>query len=1165
MLNCISDDGIRREFHVARDARDQYQFDLALFTLSGNVIFPNFHAARIFAQKMNTYRDLINHPERAVRAGQLNAMGLIDEILHLVIAAYREQVNPNILRNALQELYTQVGQEQVDATLYTFSEDFPPLAVYRGEAKLEDYLQSIEGQQSHREVALEEMLMLWLANQNPAFMQFAELFDDQHLEEQTPYSQIFANLQQFLGGQPGLDSTRASNQTLLDILRGPALASPNSLTGQLAYIRENWGMMLDKYILRLLSTLDVIAEEEKIVFPGGGPGPAQVYEFDELEQDIEAFSTDLDWMPKAILIARNAYVWLDQLSKQYGRPISTLAQIPNEELDTLARWGLTGLWLIGLWERSAASKSIKQIMGNEDAVASAYSLYDYQIAADLGGEAAYRDLRDRAWRRGIRLASDMVPNHMGIDAQWVVEHPDWFLALPYSPYPSYSFNGPDLSSDGRVGIFLEDHYYNHTDAAVVFKRVDYATGDTRYIYHGNDGTSMPWNDTAQIDYLNVEAREAVIQTILHVARMFPIIRFDAAMVLAKRHVQRLWFPEPGTGGAIASRADHGMTKAQFDALMPQEFWREVVDRAAVEAPGTLLLAEAFWMLEGYFVRTLGMHRVYNSAFMNMLRDEDNAQYRSVIKNTLEFDSEILKRYVNFMNNPDERTAVEQFGKDDKYFGICTLMVTMPGLPMFGHGQIQGFTEKYGMEYRRAYWDEQPDQWLIGRHEREIFPLLHRRYLFAEVKDFLLYDFFSAEGAVNEDVFAYSNRVGEERSLVIVHNKYATARGWINNSAAYSVKTGNGDERTMVHRTLSEGLGLNPGEDYFCIFRDQASGLEYIRSSHAIANEGMYLELGAYQTHVFLDFREIQDNEHQHYRQLTTSLAGQGVPRIDQALRELLLEPIHSLFRELISPETVARIMSARTLTTEDEIDTSLLDELEATTHKLLGEIKQWSQTDGKETDLAQDLRDEQQAILQICAFPQRFPAKRSTKYNAAIAYLQNNLDGNPAIWAAFQAWLYTHKLGKLIDVQDYEAQSRSVIDEWRLGPVLLDMLHRLGLQEQVARRTLTLIKLLATHQQPFDGTLSAREQARRLLEVLLEDADVQQFLQINRHEGILWFNKEAWDQLLWWLFAISALHFSIDETGAPAKMLVAAYDVVKQLQAAEEKSDYQIEKLRAAL
>ena len=50
--------------------------------------------------------------------------------------------------------------------------------------------------------------------------------------------------------------------------------------------------------------------------------------------------------------------------------------------------------------------------------------------------------------------------------------------------------------------------------------------------------------------------------------------------------------------------------------------------------------------------------------------------------------------------------------------------------MFGHGQIEGYTEKYGMEYRRAYYDESPDQWLVARHEREISPLLHRRALFA---------------------------------------------------------------------------------------------------------------------------------------------------------------------------------------------------------------------------------------------------------------------------------------------------------------------------------------------------------------------------------------------------------------------------------------------------
>ena len=138
-----------------------------------------------------------------------------------------------------------------------------------------------------------------------------------------------------------------------------------------------------------------------------------------------------------------------------------------------------------------------------------------------------------------------------------------------------------------------------------------------------------------------------------------------------------------------------------------------------------------------------MHRVYNSAFMNMLKEEENAKYRQTIKNVLEFNPEILKRFVNFMNNPDEKTAVEQFGSQGKYFGACVLLATMPGLPMFGHGQLEGFKEKYGMEYRRAYWDEQVDQGLLEGHRLWIFPLLKKRWLFSGSEHYCLYDFCPA--------------------------------------------------------------------------------------------------------------------------------------------------------------------------------------------------------------------------------------------------------------------------------------------------------------------------------------------------------------------------------------------------------------------------------------
>ncbi len=116
-----------------------------------------------------------------------------------------------------------------------------------------------------------------------------------------------------------------------------------------------------------------------------------------------------------------------------------------------------------------------------------------------------------------------------------------------------------------------------------------------------------------------------------------------------------------------------MSREEFNRCFPVEFWRELVDRVRAEVPDTLLIAEAFWLMEGYFVRTLGMHRVYNSAFMNMLKREENAKYRETVRNILEFDPAILQRFVNFMSNPDEKPAIEQFGDGDKYFCVATLL------------------------------------------------------------------------------------------------------------------------------------------------------------------------------------------------------------------------------------------------------------------------------------------------------------------------------------------------------------------------------------------------------------------------------------------------------------------------------------------------------------
>ena len=97
---------------------------------------------------------------------------------------------------------------------------------------------------------------------------------------------------------------------------------------------------------------------------------------------------------------------------------------------------------------------------------------------------------------------------------------------------------------------------------------------------------------------------------------------------------------------------------------------------------------------------------------------------------------------------------------------------------------------------------------------------------------------------------------------------------------------------MEQTSLADGLGLPNDGNAYVIFRDVASNLEYIRNCQQLHNDGMYIELGAFKYHVFLDFRVVEDNEWHQYGHLMGYLAGRGVPSIEDALTEIFLQPIH---------------------------------------------------------------------------------------------------------------------------------------------------------------------------------------------------------------------------------------------------------------------------------
>ncbi|HLH34496.1 MAG TPA: alpha-amylase family glycosyl hydrolase [Alloacidobacterium sp.] len=1178
------------EFHISRTIREKLDIEGLIFGYTGNVVFADVTASRRLASRLNTLRGAEADPAKTINAGALFAMGLIDELSHALVASYRENIDPALHTEAIRWFASKVEPAKLEQLLLAFVEQFPNVAVYRGEMTTEQWLNGTTGKMPNREAALEELMLLWLANMNPAFTPFRELFDDKSLKSETVYQNVTSGLPDYLITRPPVAPEVGS---LFEALRAPMLASPDSITGQLEFIRERWSKYLGPDLRKILLAIDVLREEDIAIWLRfHPPGPdwhrhgaptwgAQGFRGDEFvgfDEDLvpggrryaadyqaplneyEAFSADQAWMPNVVLIAKSTYVWLEQLSKKYGRHIHRLDHIPDEELKLLADRGITGLWLIGLWERSIASRTIKRLRGQSDAVASAYSLKEYNIAEDLGGYHAYEDLRNRASRFGIRLASDMVPNHMGIDSPWVIEHPDWFISRWESPFPAYSFTGPDLSPDSRVEIKIEDHYYDQTDAAVAFRLRHHHDGTTRYIYHGNDGTSFAWNDTAQLDYSKAEVREHVIQTILHVARQFPIIRFDAAMVLAKRHVQRLWFPLPGAGGSIPSRAENAMSQEEFDALMPHEFWREVVDRVAAEVPGTLLLAEAFWLLEAYFVRTLGMHRVYNSAFMNMLRDEENAKYRSYLKKTIEFDPDVLKRYVNFMSNPDERTAIDQFGTGDKYFGVCTLLATLPGLPMFGHGQIEGYTERYGMEFKRARMDEHPNEWLVARHQQEIAPLLKNRKLFAESTNFVLYDFWNNHGTVDENVFAYSNRLGNQRGLILYNNSYGSTRGTIHMSAAYMDK-GSGQLR---QQSLADGLGISSDDSLIFAYRDSARGLEYLRRASDIRNHGLRFELRGYQYAALLNWRELRSSAEQPWDALCDALHGEGVYSVEEALIRLRLRPVHEALHQAINHNNVCSIAESAGKETrkyaaqphaklpeekpveslsskssepaesliiqEDQklstttLDPGLRNFLESSRQFFERAIESLSAeeqkeltvqtaetsaahaaTEGEPADLKERFSSECEAWTSAAVRLPLLEQSFSTAWPASVRYMLPSSEPGISlerVWSPVLAWVVLHSFSD-------QGLNAALFDKLYLRAALAETFSSLGIEGEDAWRAAARVRILLSRPGPDSEPLIQSE-------AFWNDPDVRWLAGVNEASGVTYFNKEQFEELLSW-------------------------------------------------
>jgi hypothetical protein len=466
-----------------------------------------------------------------------------------------------------------------------------------------------------------------------------------------------------------------------------------------------------------------------------------------------------------------------------------------------------------------------------------------------------------------------------------------------------------------------------------------------------------------------------------------------------------------------------------------------------------------------------------------------------------------------------------------------------------------------MEYRRAYWDETPDEHLIKVHEEKIFPLMKRRWLFSGAENFVFYDFWNGDN-VDENVFAYSNRAGTERGIVLYNNRYGDTAGWINQSTAIGVKNEAGDT-VLIRKSLGESLGFNGGGRHYYLFRNAANGLEYLRHGTELVEKGLFVELTGYEYHAFLDFREIWDDEYGNWGKLCHKLQNRPVPVMADEFKLVQYENVVAPCGELFA--TVLPVLDGYLGEDAEDAEDAGRQEVRAlVAEKSLSFYQAVANHGVGEFDcregiqrLLEDL-DEVQDVISCPAVC----ASRGEALDFAREPL-GSASGLAVLFAyrLFQRMGATEGTGESVAALFNQFGLKRVVGEvlagvpWTAGEPLPRGEGREGL----------LMGILMNH----GGYFSAWDdtECRRRTVALFADREVQAFLLVHESGGETWFNKERFECLLQWLFLaeMSGDLPGRDELEHLLVRMTLLFKAVETLSAAAEKARYRPQQFLALL
>ena len=124
------------------------------------------------------------------------------------------------------------------------------------------------------------------------------------------------------------------------------------------------------------------------------------------------------------------------------------------------------------------------------------------------------------------------------------------------------------------------------------------------------------------------------------------------------------------------------------------------------------------------------------------------------------------------------------------------------------------------------------------------------------------------------------------------------------------------------------MSLPNDPNAYLIFKNLVTGKEYIRNCAEVHEKGMFVELFAYQTYVFIDFRVVYDSPDGRYNRLNAYLGGQPTDNVEEALQEMFLQVVHQPYRELVNAGMLRYLIASRRDDFEEKMDSTPLEQVE---------------------------------------------------------------------------------------------------------------------------------------------------------------------------------------------------------------------------------------------